>query len=269
MSATHLPFYLPGFTATTGILFLIVTARYFLIAGGFYWLFYKRGVAKSRKIRPEPADPGMVAKEIGWSLLTSAIFAVSGAFMLHAWSLGHTRLYTRIQDYGWIWLVLSLPCLMLLHETYFYWTHRWIHHPSLFRWVHRVHHDSLYPTPWAAFSFHPWEALLQALILPALVWVVPTHVAVLLTFLMVMTVLGVTNHLGYEIYPHGFEKTRLGREIINATHHNIHHTRFRGNFGLYFTFWDRWMKTETPDTNAFSKQAPTPGSASQRPPRAA
>ena len=235
-----------------------MAARYFLFAGAFYWLFYKRGVAGFTKIRPEAPPAGIVPKEIGWSILTSVVFAVSGAFMLHAWARGHTRLYTRIEDYGWIWFALSLPCLMLLHETYFYWTHRWIHHPLLFRRVHLVHHESFNPTPWAAFSFHPWESLIQAIILPALVWVVPTHLGILVAFLMVMTVLGVINHLGFEIYPRSMTASRLGRELINASHHNLHHNRFTGNFGLYFTFWDRWMKTETPDTNALYREGTPP-----------
>ncbi len=245
-----LPFELPGFLETTMVLFTILTARYFCFAGAFYWLFYKRGVPSARKLRAQNAPKERMQKEIGWSLVTSAIFAVSGAVLLHAWNLGYLRIYLKPDEYGWAWLLLSLPCLMLLHETYFYWTHRWIHHPALFRRVHLVHHESHNPTPWAAFSFHPWEALIQAIVLPGLVWLVPTHLAVLLVFLMGMTVLGVINHLGYEMYPRRFETSSFGRQIINATHHSLHHARFRGNYGLYFTFWDRWMRTETPDTNA-------------------
>jgi uncharacterized protein (DUF2147 family) len=28
------------------------------------------------------------------------------------------------------------------------------------------------------------------------------------------------------------------------THHNMHHEQFHSNYGLYFTWWDKWMKTE-------------------------
>jgi sterol desaturase/sphingolipid hydroxylase (fatty acid hydroxylase superfamily) len=27
----------------------------------------------------------------------------------------------------------------------------------------------------------------------------------------------------------------------------MHHEQFNGNYGLYFTFWDKWMKTEIKD----------------------
>lgn len=248
MSATPIPFEVPDFLPTTAMLFGIICVRYFVFAGLLHYLFYRRGLLPHRKIRPEWPKAAIVRREIGWSLVTSVIFALSGACLLHLWKSGHTLMYGQVADYGWLWFCLSLPCLALLHETYFYWTHRWIHHKWLFRWVHRVHHDSRNPTPWAAFSFHPWEGLIQAIILPALVCVVPTHPVVLLTYLMVMTVFSVINHLGFELYPRGAEKTFWGRELISATHHFLHHHRARGNYGLYFTFWDRWMGTQALDT---------------------
>ena len=37
-------------------------------------------------------------------------------------------------------------------------------------------------------------------------------------------------------------------ELLNTSvHHNIHHSKFKGNYGLYFRFWDRLMNTEHPD----------------------
>jgi len=29
----------------------------------------------------------------------------------------------------------------------------------------------------------------------------------------------------------------------------LHHEKFNGNYGLYFTFWDKWMKTEFEEYN--------------------
>lgn len=254
MTPASLPFRLQGFSTTCAALFAIVTLRYFLVAGGFYYFLYVRGLAAHRRIRPERPPGRIIRQEIAWSLVTCAIFAVSGAWMVHAWADGHTKIYLEADEYGWLWFALTLPVLMVLHETYFYWTHRWIHHKSVFRFVHRVHHESHNPTPWAAFSFHWTEALIQALIIPTLMFVVPTHFSILLAFLVVMTVLGVVNHLGYELYPKGAEKTFFGREFINATHHYLHHHRARTNYGLYFTFWDRWMGTESPDTSALYRE---------------
>jgi hypothetical protein len=50
-------------------------------------------------------------------------------------------------------------------------------------------------------AFHPTEALTQAFVIPLLVFVVPIHVGALGVVLTVMTVMGVTNHMGWEIFP--------------------------------------------------------------------
>jgi len=54
-------------------------------------------------------------------------------------------------------------------------------------------------------------------------------------------------YLNTEIYPRNFDRYWLGRWLIGATHHGLHHAQFRFNYGLYFTFWDKWMRTESPD----------------------
>ncbi len=57
----------------------------------------------------------------------------------------------------------------------------------------------------------------------------------------------VFGHCGYEIFPHGFLRTRFGRFLNTPTHHAMHHENFRANFGLYFNVWDRLMGTNDPD----------------------
>jgi sterol desaturase/sphingolipid hydroxylase (fatty acid hydroxylase superfamily) len=53
----------------------------------------------------------------------------------------------------------------------------------------------------------------------------------------------VYGHLGWELYPKGFNHTWVGRWINTSVAHNQHHKYFTGNYGLYFLFWDRWMGT--------------------------
>ena len=64
-----------------------------------------------------------------------------------------------------------------------------------------------------------------------------------------MTFSSVINHLNIEIYPKNSNNI-LTKWVIGATHHSLHHKQFKYNFGLYFTFWDKIEKTESP---VFSK----------------
>lgn len=236
------------FLAATVVVFAVVIGRYLLIAGLFYAVFYKwqKNKWQQRKINARDYKPGQFRKEVGWSMVTALLFAVTGALMALWWQKGWLKVYENVHEYPLWWLPVSLLIALLLHETYYYWLHRWMHHPKIFRIVHKVHHDSNITSPWTAFSFHPLEGLLQALFLPGLLLIMPMHLYVLILHLTIMTFSSVVNHLDIEVYPKGFHKNVFGRWLIGATHHSLHHKQFKYNYGLYFTFWDKWKKTESP-----------------------
>ena len=79
---------------------------------------------------------------------------------------------------------------------------------------------------------------------PALVFVIPIHVAVLGLVLTVMTVMGVTNHMGWEMFPRALVHSKAGNWLITASHHQRHHDEYQCNYGLYFRFWDRVCGTD-------------------------
>ncbi len=62
-------------------------------------------------------------------------------------------------------------------------------------------------------------------------------------FFLVMMLYNVYGHLGWELYPAGFSKHFVGKWINTSVNHNQHHQFFKGNYGLYFLFWDRMMGT--------------------------
>lgn len=244
----------PSFSASTTLflLFSIIVARYFLFSAGLYCLtaVWFKDRWKSRRLHEQPIAPKQIRREIYWSLLSCAIFAGAGTLGWMAWNHGYSRVYLHVADYGRFYFVASFPLLLLLQDAYFYFAHRLMHHPRVFKRVHLAHHEAKHPSPFASFAFHPLEALLEALILPLLILVVPTHPLVLLAFLTTMSFFGVINHTGYEFYPRAFGKNAWLKQWLTTTHHEMHHTHFRWNYGLYFTFWDRWLGTEHPDYSA-------------------
>jgi sterol desaturase/sphingolipid hydroxylase (fatty acid hydroxylase superfamily) len=237
-------------------MFLIVVGRYFLIAGIFHVWFYslRKDKWKSRNLGKKNFGKSQFYTEVKWSLLTSLIFAFAGTVTAILWQKGYTALYTNVHDYPLWYLPVSLVISMLIHETYYYWLHRWMHKPAVFKILHKVHHDSNTTSAWTAFSFHPLEGLLQAIILPLTILLLPMHVYVLLLQLTIMTFSSVVNHLEIETYPANFNKHFLGKWLIGATHHSLHHKQFKYNYGLYFTFWDKWKKTESPIFHSLFKE---------------
>ncbi len=231
------------------ILFVAIIGRYVLISGAFYVVFHLWFPAKwlKRQVVNRQVNRGQLRKEIAWSTITAMIFAAVGLLTIWAWQKGYTKVYTDIADFGWWYLPVSLILSLIIHETYYYWLHRLMHHRRVFRYVHKVHHESNITSPFTAFSFHPLEGLLQAIIFPLTLLVLPLSIYVIIVQLVIMTLSSVINHLNIELYPHNFHKHRIGKWIIGATHHSLHHKQFRYNFGLYFTFWDKLKSTESPE----------------------
>jgi sterol desaturase/sphingolipid hydroxylase (fatty acid hydroxylase superfamily) len=155
--------------------------------------------------------------------------------------------YGDVARFGWAWWWASLALLIVAHDAWFYWTHRALHHPRWFRAVHGRHHASMHPTPWAAYAFHPVEALVQAAFLPLVLLVLPVHGAVLGAFLLHMIVRNAVGHCAHELFPWRWTPRGWLRWITPVSHHHFHHARNRGNYGLYFTWWDRWCGTEDPE----------------------
>ncbi len=218
---------------------LIVGVRYLAVSGGFAWATTRRHPGLYVGL------DGQMRREIGWSLASAAIYGVPAGILAWGWRThGWTRVYTDLHAYPVWWWPISVALCLFAHDTWFYWTHRWMHRPRPFRIAHAVHHASRPPTAWAAMSFHPWEALTGAVVIPALVIIIPLHVAALGLVLTIMTVMGVTNHMGWELFPRRMVQGRAGGWLITATHHQRHHADYRCNYGLYFRFWDRLCGTD-------------------------
>lgn len=227
------------------IIWIVIFLRYFILAVIGYGIFYvwKRQAWRFKKIQPKFPLPKDYLREILYSILTTFIFAGIGFFVFLTPFKNYTKAYFNIQDHGAGYLIFSVLLIIIIHDTYFYWIHRFMHHPAVYRWFHKVHHLSINPSPWASMAFHPLEAIVEAGIIVLVAFLFPVHplaIGIFLLFMMAYTVYG---HLGYELYPKGFSKNFIGKWINTSVNHNQHHQYFEGNYGLYFLFWDRLMGT--------------------------
>jgi lathosterol oxidase len=144
---------------------------------------------------------------------------------------GSTRAYFTVSDYGWGYLLFSIVFLVLFTDTLVYWIHRTLHARSLYKLVHRYHHEFRAPTPWASLAFHPLDAFAQALPYHLFAFLFPIHVGVYAAALMVVTLWTFLIHEPPLFFPEGWPNF--------AAHHAIHHTCNKYNYGQFFSFWDR------------------------------
>ena len=164
---------------------------------------WKGNPFRGRKIQPGFAPSHAIRREVFYSLLTAFIFALNGVFIYVSMANGWTLIYTEFADYGWLYGAFSLAVAIVLHDAYFYWTHRLMHHPRMFERFHRLHHESHSPSPWAAYAFAPVEAVIQAMFLTILIFILPLHVTVIYLFMLHMIVRNVVGHSGFELFPRG------------------------------------------------------------------
>jgi lathosterol oxidase len=221
------------FNAATAwpVIWLLDLARYLigvglivavLDVGSDRWL-------RRRLVRIRSLADGQKRREFGQSMLTVVVFSLVGTAVLVGYHLGVSKLYFAADQYGWAWIVASFLVLVILHDAWFYWTHRLMHHARVFHGSHHTHRLSVAP-----------HALGGILVLcggsvRAMAW---------MAWMVLRNVMG---HSGVELLPRSWLAGWWGRWLTTTLHHEMHHAYGRFNYGLYFVWWDRLCGTEHPE----------------------
>ena len=228
--------------------FQVDVIRY-IIAAPLVWLVIcvlLAPVLKRWKIRPDRPPALQHIVELLCSIRSVAVFSTVTLITV---GLGKAGLLWGREfrlDPGLAWTVVSLILTILAHDAYFYWVHRLIHRPRLFRAFHRRHHRSNNPTPFTAYSFDLGEAALMGAFSPLFLLLVPVSWAAFGLFMLHQIARNVIGHCGYELFPARRDGRPMFDWMTTVTHHDLHHAQAGYNFGLYFTWWDRLMGTENP-----------------------
>ena len=126
----------------------------------------------------------------------------------------------------------------IMFDTWFYWTHRAAHHPSIYRYVHKQHHEFYVPVSICAGYAHPLEDLVvnlgSTLVGPVLF---PSHVYTWAIYYALRMHETIDAHSGYDFPWSPWHYT--GWLHGGASRHDWHHSKQRGNYGGFF-FWD-WL----------------------------
>ena len=94
---------------------------------------------------------------------------------------------------------LHLTGMLVGCDTIFYWTHRALHHPLLYKRIHKQHHQYTESNVWASEYFGVVDIVLNILpgIIPALL--MQSHFYVLLLFTAMRQWQTVQSHAGYDL----------------------------------------------------------------------
>jgi methylsterol monooxygenase len=139
-----------------------------------------------------------------------------------------------------IWQVIFCQ---IAEDFTFYWSHRLLHTPWLYKKIHKQHHEFTAPFGWAAEYAHPIEFIFGNL-LPATAGLIllQSHLFVSWTWLTLRLWYTTDVHCGYA-FPWGLESW-VGSVYAGPRHHDYHHKNFKGNYGSTLRIWDQVFKTE-------------------------
>lgn len=127
---------------------------------------------------------------------------------------------------------LKLVAMFFVSDTLFYWSHRLLHVPSIFKVAHKQHHEHNEPIAWTSLYVHPFEFLLafsSIFLMPLVLF--KMHTLTVTLFLTGVMLSLLVSHSGMKLGP------------INATHHDLHHLRRKGNYGSDIGIWDKLCGT--------------------------
>jgi Delta7-sterol 5-desaturase len=206
--------------------------------------------------RLQARTPTMADRKREWwaSFRSVVIYALVATPALWLTANGYTRgFYQGVPS--WPEVAAYIGALLVAHDAWFYWMHRSFHDPRLFKRFHLLHHKSVTPTPFAAYSFNAAEAFFEVLFVSLWVAFLPTPWIAMFSFLGIMILRNVMGHAGVELMPRGFADHWFWGQFATTVHHDLHHNgSFNHNFGLYFTWWDRVMGTEHPQYRAIFRE---------------
>lgn len=220
---------------------------YFVFAGLSYIFVFDKATFTHPKFLKN-----QIRLEIQQSLWSFPGMALCTAPFFLAEVRGYSKLYDSPSDAPFpLYNYLQFPIFLLFTDFCIYWIHRGLHHPAIYKHLHKAHHKWIMPTPFASHAFHPLDGFSQSVPYHVFPFIFPlqkfAYIA-LFVFINIWTVLirKLFAHLNFSHRSLSLTSTLDDGEyvanspVINgAACHTMHHLYFNYNYGQYTTLWDR------------------------------
>ena len=141
----------------------------------------------------------------------------------------------RQQPIYFLFLLALIPLWRLFH---FYWVHRLLHWPPLYKAGHYLHHRNINVGPWSGMSMHPLEHLLYFSCI-LIHWVMPSHPIHMLFNGQHAAFTPAQGHLGFDEVVVSDQVNVSGASYF----HQLHHRYFECNYGEPDFPFDAWFGT--------------------------
>ena len=216
------------------------------IAGGLHYFFYIRK-EQGKRLKFDHRDlargnklwnfSNQVHDNMFWSLC-SGVLQLTIYQVVIMWLMANEYVPTINLTTNPILFVAGLVLLPIWSAFHFYWMHRLLHLPFIYKHVHSLHHRNVNIGPWSGLSMHPVEHLLYLSSL-LIHFVFPSHPILVYFHVIYLGPGAAMTHTGYEDLLVR-DKRRLA---LGTFYHQLHHRYYECNYGNQEMPWDRWFGT--------------------------
>lgn len=213
-----------------------------IVAGGLHWFFHSGKKQKDKlkfDAREVPASGktytfnNQLYDNIFWTLASGVtLWTIYEAGML--WAISNSYIPTILWSDNPIWFVVIIFLTPLWISFHFYWIHRFLHWPPMYKIAHALHHRNTNVGPWSGLSMHPVETVLffSSVLIHLIIAAHPIHI---FFHLMHQALTAATSHTGFE----GLIVKDKSRLDLGRFHHQMHHRYFECNYGNLEVPWDK------------------------------
>jgi sterol desaturase/sphingolipid hydroxylase (fatty acid hydroxylase superfamily) len=218
----------------------LATCAFFLLLyfsfAGTAWILSRSILPRigiGRAVDMRALRKGQISREIRLSLVSIAMFGLLTVLQAIALRLGWIRLNWEASRAT---IAVEVVALFLWNEVHFYLCHLLLHRRWLYRHVHRWHHESVVPTPFATYGFHWIEALMLGSVLLLATLAHDFHPMSLAALPLLSLFFNTIGHWNYDIFS--------GAVRSASVEHGRHHRMVGGNYGFYLPWMDILFRTQ-------------------------
>jgi len=215
-----------------------------VVAGGLHLLLHVRRT-QGNKLKFDPSNLDGAGKQYSfnhqvrdnmfWTLTSGVLFWTAfEAFMLWALANGYAPMLMWTKNPIWFVLLFFLTPMWI--SFHFYWIHRALHWPPLYKLAHALHHRNVNVGPWSGLSMHPIEHLMffSSVLIH---WFVSAHPIHILFHMQHQALTAATSHAGFA----GMVVKDKNALALGTFHHQMHHRYFECNYGSLEVPWDKYF----------------------------
>ena len=217
----------------------------FIVAGGLHLYFYTfrcqgnlrrfdaRGLEKNNK---RFTWRNQVLDNMFWTCISGVTFWTAFE-VLYVWALANDLVPRTSFNSNPVWFVAWFVLIPIWSSFHFYWIHRALHWPPLYRLAHSLHHRNVSIGPWSGISMHPLEHVLyfSSVLIHFLAASHPLH----FFFHMHLEALNpIASHSGFD----GLMVKKKKRLELGDFFHQLHHRYFECNYGTAEMPWGQMVR---------------------------